>query len=225
MAMNDYSRDNPSPRYVELLGYYREMHENGARDQNIPAEKTFDGRSLPKHAGNIQQIINVLGARTILDYGSGKGSQYGPMAIELPGGQKFKDIQSFWGVDKITCFDPGHEPFSKLPDGMFDGVVTTDVLEHCPKDDIPWILDEIFGYARDFVYLNVACYPASKTLPNGENAHCTLESPDWWSTQFSERVQRTPGLRFYAAYDVPQLGATGTSSIVTVMHRGKWNDG
>jgi hypothetical protein len=223
--MSKYSRDKPSPRYVELLGYYREMHEKGARDQGIPAEQTFDGRSLPKHAGNIQQIINILGARTILDYGSGKGTQYQPKDIELPGGQKFKDIQSFWNVESVTCFDPGYEPFSMLPEGAFDGVVTTDVLEHCPKDDIPWILDEIFGYAREFVYLNVACYPASKTLPNGENAHCTLESPDWWSTLFGERVKRTPGLRFFAAYDVPRKDADGRTSIVTVMHRGKWSDG
>jgi len=224
MTMSQYSRENPSPRYVELLGYYKEMHEQGAREQNIPAAQTFDGRSLPKHAANIQQIINILGARTILDYGSGKGTQYQPMNIELPGGQRYNDIQSFWGVESITCFDPGHEPFSTLPEGTFDGVVTTDVLEHCPKDDIPWILDEIFGYARDFVYLNVACYPAGKTLPNGENAHCTLEEPDWWSALFSERVKRTPGLRFFAAYDVPQTDANGQPAIVTVMHRGKWRN-
>ncbi len=221
--MTQFSRDNPSPRYTELLGYYREMHEKGAVEQNIPPEKTFDGRSLPKHAGNIQQIINFLGARTILDYGAGKGFQYRPMAIELPGGQKYDSIQSYWGVEEITCFDPGYEPFSQIPDGKFDGVVTTDVLEHCPKEDVPWILDEIFGFAVDFVYLNVACYPAGKTLPNGENAHCTLESPDWWSTLFDERTKKVPGLRFFAAYDVPQTGPDGKTAINTVMHRGKWH--
>ncbi len=221
--MTQYSRDNPSPRYLELLGYYQEMHEKGAVTQNIPPEETFDGRSLPKHASNIQQIINILGSRTILDYGSGKGNQYKPTPIELPNGQKFSDIQSFWGVESITCFDPGHEPFSQLPKGTFEGVVTTDVLEHCPKEDIPWIVDEIFGFATEFVYVNVACYPAAKTLPNGENAHCTLEEPDWWTKVFDERVKQTQGLRYFAAYDVPRMGADGMS-IVTVMHRSKWNN-
>jgi hypothetical protein len=223
--MTQYSRQSPSPRYQELLRYYQEMHEKGAVDQNIAAEKTFDGRSLFKHATNIQKIIEILGARTLLDYGSGKGTQYGPNTIQLPDGRSFPDIPSYWGVETITCFDPGHEPFSQLPEGKFDGVITTDVLEHCPKEDIGWILDEIFGYATDFVYLNVACYAAAKTLPNGENAHCTLEEPDWWSTLFGEQVRKKPGLRFFAAYDVPQKDADGRTSIVTVMHRGKWSDG
>lgn len=221
--MTSYSRENPSPRYIELLGYYREMHEKGAVAQNIPAEETFDGRSLPKHAANIQSIINVLGSRTILDYGSGKGKQYEPMEIELGNGQKYPDIRSFWNVEEITCYDPGHEPFRTLPDRTFEGVVSTDVLEHCPKEDIPWIVDEMFSYATEFVYVNVACYPAAKTLPNGENAHCTLEPPDWWTKVFDAQVRKTPGLRYYAAYDVPQKGPNGKSTIVTVMHRGKWN--
>jgi hypothetical protein len=65
-------------------------------------------------------------------------------------------------------------PFSALPEGRFDGVVCTDVLEHCPEEDLPWIVGELFGYARLFVFANVACYPAAKKLPNGENAHCTI---------------------------------------------------
>ena len=221
--MTAYSRQNPSPRYIELLGYYQEMHEHGAAAQNIPPEETFDGRSLPKHAENIRGIINILGSASILDYGSGKGKQYDPMEIKLPNGQKFGSIAEFWGINSLTCYDPGHKPFSELPDGPFDGVVTTDVLEHCPKEDIPWIIDEIFSYATEFVYVNVACYPASKTLPNGENAHCTLEPPEWWTERFDERVKQTEGLRYFAAYDVPRKQPNGQSAIVTIMHRGKWN--
>ena len=110
--MAQYSRENPSLRYIELLGYYRDMHRNGAVDQNIPPEETFDGRSLPKHAPHIQSILNVLGSRTILDYGSGKGNQYRPMKIDLPNGMRFPDIKSFWDVESITCYDPGYDPVS-----------------------------------------------------------------------------------------------------------------
>lgn len=222
--MTAYSRENPSPRYKELLGFYRDMHEHGAAAQNVPASDTFDGRSLPKHAPNIQSIIGILGSRTILDYGSGKGKQYEPMEIKIGNGHTYPDIRRFWNVDEIVCFDPGYEPFSKLPNRKFDGVVTTDVLEHCPKEDVPWIVDEIFGFATEFVYINVACYPASKTLPNGENAHCTLESPEWWNAVFDARVRKTPGLRYYVVYDVPRDGPGGKLEPVTVGHRGKWND-
>lgn len=221
--MPEFSRDNPSARYVELLKYYKEMHENGAVDQGIPPEETFDGRSLAKHANNIQSIINILGSETILDYGSGKGKWYEPIEIETPDGKKFPDMKSFWGVKSISCYDPGYEPFSTMPTGTFEGVVTTDVLEHCPKEDIPWLVDEIFGFAEEFVYVNVACYPASKTLPNGENAHCTLESPEWWTQTFDRAIKASPGLRYYAAFDVPRTNNMGQNEIVTVMHRGKWN--
>jgi len=221
--MATYSRQNPSLRYVELLGYYREMHEKGAVDQNIPPEQTFDGRSLPAHASNIQSIINVLGSRTILDYGSGKGRQYEAMTVETPDGRKFPDIRSFWGVESIACYDPGYEPFSTLPEGKFDGVVSTDVLEHCPKDDIPWLVEEMFGFATEFAYINVACYPAAKTLPNGENAHCTIESPEWWLEIFENEVRRVPGLRFFAAFDVLTKDSSGGQGIETILHKGKWN--
>jgi hypothetical protein len=54
-------------------------------------------------------------------------------------------------------------------------VISTDVLEHCPgKVNVPWIVDEMFGYATRFVFANVAVIPAGKRLPNGENAHCTI---------------------------------------------------
>ena len=222
--MSGFSRENPSPRYVELLAYYKEMHEAGIVDQGLPPEKTFDGSSLHFHAGQIRNIIGVLGSRTILDYGAGKGKQYAPMPVELPDGQKFSDIKAFWNVGSIKCFDPGYRPFAQLPKGSFDGVVTTDVLEHCPKEDIPWIIDEIFGFATEFVYANVACYPALKTLPSGENVHCTLESPDWWENIFNTRVKKSPGLRYFAAYDVIHKGKGGEESLVTITGRGKWND-
>jgi hypothetical protein len=45
---------------------------------------------------------------------------------------------------------------------------------------MPRILTEQFRYARKFVFGNIAAYPATKTLPNGENAHCTVQPPEWW---------------------------------------------
>jgi hypothetical protein len=63
-------------------------------------------------------------------------------------------------------------------------VICTDVLEHCPEEDLPWIVGELFGYARLFVFANVACYPAMKTLPNGENAHCTIRPVEFWREIF-----------------------------------------
>lgn len=175
-----YSREHPSARYRELLAQYARMHVEGETRLGIAAEQTFPGSSLGAHIVRIKRLIEETGARTLLDYGAGKGKQYRPQKIMVDGRHVADGIAEYWDVDEVRCFDPGFAPHSALPDGRFDGVVCTDVLEHCPEEDLPWILDEIFGYATRFVYLNVACFPARKHLPNGENAHVTIRPPEWW---------------------------------------------
>jgi hypothetical protein len=177
------------------------MHTHGEQFANIPAEQTFAGQSLPRHAATIEALVAAHEARSILDYGSGKGEQYKPMRIKTATGKEFPSIPAFWGVDLVTCFDPGYEPFSQLPQGKFDGVISTDVLEHCPEDDVPWIVSEMFSFARKFVYANVACYPAKKRLSTGENAHCTVRPMTWWSDVLKDVAPRYPGVYYRFALD------------------------
>jgi hypothetical protein len=181
-----YNRNNPSPRFRELLEQYRAMHRDGDVRRGTPAEQTFDGKSLPRQAQRIKKLIQRTGAKALLDYGSGKGKQYLPAGIMENGVVRWNSMQEYWGVASIRCYDPGYPPQSALPEGRFDGVVCTDVLEHCPEDDMPWIVGELFGYARLFVFANVACYPAMKTLPNGENAHCTIRPVEYWRELFEK---------------------------------------
>jgi len=186
-----YSRENPSPRYRELIALYRQAHEEGQpRYGNTPAE-TFAGKVRVQHASRISFLTKSFGAERLLDYGSGKGAQY-----DKKEGQP--DLKEVYGVDEIVCYDPGHEPFSALPEGTFDGVLCLDVMEHCPEEDLPWILDEIAGYAARFVYVTVACFAAHKLLPNGENAHCTVQPPSWWRSTFAELAGRHPGVMIEA---------------------------
>lgn len=184
-----FSRQNPSPRYQELLAMYQQMHREGDARLNIAAADMFPGQSLPPHAGTIKQLIMKFGAQTLLDYGAGKGRQYLPMAVNVEGVGQFGSIPEFWGV-QVRCYDPAYPPHMALPEGRFDAVVSTDVLEHCPEADMPWIIDELFAYASRFVFANVACYPARKTLPNGENAHSTIQPVAWWQALFAAASAR-----------------------------------
>jgi hypothetical protein len=45
-----------------------------------------------------------------------------------------------------------------------------------------------------FVFANVACYPAKKTLPNGENAHCTIRPGGFWKALLEASSARHPGV-------------------------------
>lgn len=185
------------------------MHEEGERFPDLPAERTFPGDSLFFQASRILDMIDLTGARTLLDYGSGKGMQYLPGKFDFPGLRDFATVADYWAVDSITCYDAAYPPYSTLPTGKFDGVISTDVLEHCPEEDMEWILGEIFGYAGKFVFAYVACYPARKRLPNGENAHCTIRPPEWWSQLLEEVASRHSDLRWQVWVKFPESGPEG----------------
>ena len=199
MSQAKYSRNAPSPRYRRLLEQYQQMHLHGEQDVGIPPEQTFPGRSLPKQAPHIKRLIKASGAKTILDYGCGKGQQYWPLRTTDPEeGIEYPDIKSYWGAEAIQCYDPGYQPFMQLPSGKFDGVICTDVLEHCPEEDVPWILADMFSFARLFVFANIASYPARSVLPTGENAHCTVRPAEWWDERLREAAASSPALQWQA---------------------------
>jgi len=172
------------------------MHAEGEMRLGIPPEQTFPGHSLLPHVQRIKRVIDATDAKTLLDYGAGKGLQYRPQRITIDGRQVADGVAEYWSVDEVRCYDPGYGLHSQVPAGQFDGVVCTDVLEHCPEEDLAWIVGEIFNYARRFVYLNVACFPARKTLPTGENAHVTIREPDWWQDMIAASAARHPNVRW-----------------------------
>jgi hypothetical protein len=185
----EYSRNSPSEQYRNLIAQHAHMHAEGYAvagpdSGGVGAQHAYPGNELPKFIGPIKALIIKHGAGSILDYGSGKGLQYAPITVKDEHNQTYPDIKSYWGVREVVCYDPAIPGLSTVPNRRFDGVVSTDVLEHCPADDIPWIVREMFSLARNFIFANIACYPARATLPTGENAHSTVRHPQWWAGLF-----------------------------------------
>jgi hypothetical protein len=147
------NRFNPSPRYRELIGLYQSLHVEGDKLHDIPADQTFDGQSLIGHVVTIAQLVADFGIQTVLDYGSGKAQGYDNWKGKRSG-EPVTGLKAIWGVDDITLYDPAYVPNSTPPTGKFDLVICTDVLEHCPEEDIPWIVGEIFGLSRKFRLLH-----------------------------------------------------------------------
>jgi hypothetical protein len=194
-----YSRAQPSPRYQSLLRMYAEMHVHGEAGAGTSAAETFEGISLIPHVHTVRRLIASTGAQNVLDYGAGKASLYGLRNFLLPGEtQPIESVQDYWDVDYVEFYDPGYAPYSRLPAGTYHGVICTDVMEHCPEEDLPWILGEIFAYAERFVFLTIARYPALKRLPNGENAHITIKPVEWWSDLIGQVARPQPELRWEA---------------------------
>jgi hypothetical protein len=188
-----YTAENPSPQFRELERIYASVHEEGLPDIGLESAHTFDGASLYAHIAEIRALARQTGARTMVDYGSGKGAPYKASNLTLPSGEVIADVKSYWGVESITCYDPGVKEYSTYPVGVFDGLVCTDVLEHIPEPDIPWFLDALFALTNGFLYANIASYPARKILPNGWNAHVTIRPPAWWRARIAEAAARWPG--------------------------------
>ncbi len=181
-----YTRDNPSPEYREMVEMYSTLHLEGAETEKWKEAKrspaqTFSGKMLMENAPSIRDLVARTGSRSLLDYGCGKGEAYQAKDIEFAEGETAPSLKDYWKIESVRCYDPGYAPFSQLPSDRFDAVICIDVLEHITEPDLPWVIDELFGFARQFVFANIACYPALKHLPNGQNAHCTVRSPLWWT--------------------------------------------
>ena len=160
---------------MDLIDQYREMHRQGK----------FRGFSALPHAGAIGQLVKKHKAKSILDYGSGKGHQYSEMGMHRN-----------WGQDVvIRCYDPAWPAHEEKPIGRFDGVVCTDVAEHIPEENIGSFLDDVIGYAVRFLYMNICTRPARKRLLDGRNAHLTVRESDWWMGQIQSRVPDDVELR------------------------------
>jgi hypothetical protein len=210
-----HTRANPSPRYRQLISQYHRLHVEGERSRGIAPADMFSGENLLRHIGMVKGLCDRHRAQSLLDYGSGKGKKYRDTVVTLPDGTRYPSLSGFWGVSTISCYDPGYAPYSNLPTGKFDGVICTDVLEHCPEEDVDWIVAELFAFARKFVFANVACYPALKRLPDGQNAHCTIQQQEWWRELVVRTAACYPAIRYCLSTErIVPLPAGGQKLII-----------
>jgi len=201
-----YSRENPSEEYKELVGEYTNLHEKG--NETVPAHKMFNGISLAFYIPDLMEVVlNKEKAKSILDYGCGKGklyssTEYNTIKLDKKGRRLNNSLPNLWQLDYYALYDPGYKEHSKLPKGKYDGVICTDVIEHIDENDCDWILDEIFSYGRKFVYLTIACYKALKTFDNGKNVHVNVQTPEYWKVKLDSLHKKYPHLTIYASLDV-----------------------
>lgn len=113
--------------------------------------------------------------KTILDFGCGKSPVVDEIAADL-------DLTAY-------RYDPAIEEHATLPVTAADVVINTDVLEHLDQAEVDLLLADIAGLSPN-AFFNVATAPARAVLPSGENAHATVQDPDWWQAKLSEHFER-----------------------------------
>lgn len=119
----------------------------------------------------VVQFSQVIGASSILDYGSGKGALGKALSHLL-----------------VVNYDPSIPDYSDEPDPA-DLVVSLDVLEHIEPDCIDNVLDDIQRLATKGVFLTINMMPAQKVLADGRNAHILQRPIEWWMPKLMQRWQ------------------------------------
>jgi 2-polyprenyl-3-methyl-5-hydroxy-6-metoxy-1,4-benzoquinol methylase len=127
---------------------------------NLHQDPRYGSRVRHKLYVAIGELAMKVGAKTILDYGCGKGE----MSKHL---------------SKVTNYDPAvYEYFGKPR--PHDVVACCDVLEHVEPECLEEVLQDIERVAKKAIYLVISTRLASKILSDGRNAHLIVESPSWW---------------------------------------------
>jgi len=153
-------------QYAEAIDQYKQYHAEN---------DDYNGINLEPQLPHIIQLIEDTQSKTLLDYGCGKGLQY---SVEH-GGSPIMGITP-------SLYDPAVPSHDTLPDGPFDGIISTDVFEHIPEEYIPETIDNITRRADKFVFLGICIVPSIAILPNGDNAHCTLRPIEWWVDMYNK---------------------------------------
>ena len=137
------------------------------------------------YAPLVAKHVRLTNARTILDYGCGKGRLAIALQSHVP-----------WSL-KIFHYDPALPEYSGAP-APCDFVASIDVLEHIEPEYLETVLDDLQRVTRSWGFFTVHCGPALKFLADGRNAHLTQQPPGWWLPKLAKR--------FTVEYSEPAYG-------------------
>jgi hypothetical protein len=145
---------------MAVSAYYVESVEIGRQFQQ--QNKSWAGYDVVKYQNQVKDLVDRYNAKTILDYGCGKGLQYieplpygaGP-GVELPMDQ-WQTFDQYLGVT-VYRYDPCVEEFETPPpaDAKFDGVICTQVLNSIPDDDMAWVRTALEQHATKFCFIGL----------------------------------------------------------------------
>ena len=113
------------------------------------------------YASKVLTLCREAKTYDILDYGCGK-----------------RTLEQALGF-QIRNYDPAIPGLDAVP-APADIVTCTDVLEHIEPECMHDVLTDIARCAKRFAFLTIATRPASKTLPDGRNAHISIHPSRWW---------------------------------------------
>lgn len=146
---------------MKYLEQYKQLHQN----------KQGYGATGESMAGVIYRQLLKLKPMSILDYGCGKSK-----LVEL---LRWQD-----GV-VLNKYDPAVAGVDKIPYKKYELVITTDVLEHIPEEELKTNLDRISGLSETSIHA-ISLRESGNVLPDGTPCHVTVKPQKWWEQFLSK---------------------------------------
>lgn len=143
-----------------------------------------------KWADTIRLLVAETGAKSVLDYGCGKGT-----------------LRRALHPITVHEYDPAVAG-KEVPPSSAGVVVCTDVMEHVEPECTDAVIAHLCGLATRAVLVAVACRPSNKLLADGRTAHLNVQPAAWWHERFTSAApfkRLMSGDDEYVSLWVPEL--------------------
>ena len=128
---------HPSQQYLDAVArgtYFQET------------ENAWAGADSKNYVEVIKCLRKHHRAKSLLDYGCGKGHQYT---------HKSPPFDQRCGFNNAFLYDPCVSYYNKMPrsNRKFDAIICLQVIRHIPNQDIPWLKELFERTAKKFVLI------------------------------------------------------------------------
>lgn len=140
---------------------YRDL--NAELHQRVPAY----GTGGHKWADVVRGLVAETGAKSVLDYGCGKGT-----------------LRAALRPITVHEYDPAVAG-KETPPSSAGIVVCTDVMEHVEPECTDAVIAHLCALASRAVLVAVSCRLGGKRLADGRPAHINVQPQAWWHERFA----------------------------------------
>ncbi|NOX67628.1 MAG: hypothetical protein GXP15_00425 [Gammaproteobacteria bacterium] len=185
-----FTADKPSAQFKSLLTRIQAGVTDGKNDRRLgdhpPAPTT-------KIEG-LDSLIEKTASKSLLDY------CFADVAVEHSALNELLTEQD--GI-AVTRYDPADPSYNARPTAGFDGVVCADALNYIPDEDIPWVINDLFECAKQFVYVAIEHSSRGKMLADGTSLCSRQREPAWWKAAFESAAERHPQIQWKLVFNQP----------------------
>jgi len=197
----------PSEYYLQSVELGRQFQKNNP--------EIWRGSDCKNYHNQIRYLMDKYNAKTVLDYGCGKGRQYTDevsYGLDEGGATEPMNFKTRINADSVFLYDPCVEGIDQLPpEGTkFDAVICTQVLGSIPDADMEWLKNLLMSYPTKFCFIGLfdPAEPVKSKKRMYDSKYVSYDRTiEWYKEQFKDwqgsnlywwfRNSNTPGNNWY----------------------------